>query len=73
MDVTTAQLYDILRELNVPKAKAQAALKKIVTEDELTQKFDALENRMMKRIYYAMLIQTGTIAAIVLGIVTAIA
>lgn len=41
----------------------------IVTVDILNQRFNVLEERMMKNIYRAMIIQTGVIAAIVLGIV----
>lgn len=66
MDVSTAQLYDILTELNVPKDRAAKAIEKIVSRDELV----AHEDRMMKRIYYAMLVQTGAIAAIVFGIIS---
>lgn len=76
MDVSTAKLYDVLIEKGFEKAKVQEALAEVVTHKELTERHDSLEERIDRRfsqfeakMYRAMLVQTGAIAAIVLGLI----
>lgn len=75
MDVTTAQLYDLLVEKGFEKSRVREALAGIATIKEVEAKLESLEERIDARftqleskIYRAMLVQTGAIAAILLGI-----
>lgn len=78
MDVTTAQLYDLLVEKGFEKSRVREALSEIASKDEVGEiaatGFDRVRadfrNELTKhelKLYRAMLIQTGAIAAIVLG------
>ncbi len=74
MDVTTAQLYDLLVEKGFEKSRVREALSEIATTMELDAQLGSLEERIdtrfsvfETRIYRAMLLQTGAIAAIILG------
>lgn len=74
MDVTTAQLYDLLVEKGFEKNSVREALAGIATIKEVDTKLHGLEerldgrlNQLETRLIRAMLLQTGAIAAILLG------
>lgn len=74
MDVTTAQLYDLLVEKGFEKNRVREALAGIATIKEVDSQLQGLEgridsrlNQLESRLFRAMLFQTGAIAAILLG------
>jgi len=74
MDVTTAQLYDLLVEKGFEKDRVREALSGVATLKEVETKLASVDERIdanfakfETRMYRALLIQTAAIAAIVLG------
>jgi SOS response regulatory protein OraA/RecX len=78
MNVTTAQLYDLLIEKGFEKDRVREALSQIASREEVEKiaatGFDRVRaefrndlRELEMRMYRAMLVQTATIAAIVLG------
>ena len=78
MNVTTAQLYDLLIEKGFEKDRVREALSQIASKEEVEKNaatgFDRVRaefrndlRELEMRMYRAMLVQTATIAAIVLG------
>jgi|GEM_PF-3414529 len=71
MDVTTAQLYDVLVEKGFDKSRVREALSEIATTKEVDARLGSLEERIDRRfsdlraeIYRAMMVQTGATVAI---------
>jgi hypothetical protein len=49
MDITTAQLYDLLVEKGFEKSRVRAALSEIVTNNEMEVRLEGLEERLDRR------------------------
>lgn len=84
MNVTTTQLYDLLVEQGFEKARVREALSQIASKEEVEEiaatGFESVRGELRSdirelemRMYRAMLVQTATIAAIVLGMLQFVA